>query len=277
MHLGIFAASHKPEESALIKALGAAPGVKITMLAKRTGEFSADCDMHCIIGVKHAKLMKALEAKGLPYLYWDKAYNRHWPRWWRMSYCSHQPTRYLMLREFGRLRARAQGWLNFRPWRANGEGPILFAGASAKYHVYHGLLEPDAYAAQVLREVRCVSQREFVYRPKPSYRAACPIEGAGFSHVRAFAPDLESARVLVTHGSSACLDALLEGLPSVVLGDGVTRGISSTRIDDVEAPRLACVEDRRQMLAALGYFQWSLAEIAQGEHWPVIDWVRRCT
>jgi hypothetical protein len=276
MHLGIFTASHKAEEAALLKALAQSPGVKLSLLAKRTGKLGVDCDLHCIVGVKHAKVERVLRARGLPFLYWDKPYNREWKKYWRLSYSAHQPTKYLMLREFNPDRARKQGWLNFKPWRMHGDGPILFAGASNKYHTFHGLPSPDAYAAEVLRDVRRVTDRPFVYRPKPSYREARPIAGAGFSRIRPLGPDMGRARVLVTHGSSACLDAMLAGVPSVILGDAVTRGLSSTSIAEIERPRLASVEERRQMLASLAHFQWTLDEIARGDIWPVIDWVRKC-
>lgn len=296
MHLGVFASERKPDEIALIDALRESPGVDVTVLSKREStligalrespgvsvelfneQLEVKCDLYCIIGVKHAKRMRALNIREKPFLFWDKGYNRQWPKWWRVAYCNHQPTRYLMRREFDSKRAKKQGWLKFKPWRAPGDGSILFAGASGKYHAYFGLPEPDAYAAGVLEDVRRFTGREFIYRPKPSYAAACPIEGARFSRTRAFTPDLDKAAVMITHGSGACLDAVLEGVPAVVLGDGVTRAISSTELVDVEAPRLADDAERRQVLSALAYFQWSVDEIARGDLWPVIDWVRKCT
>jgi hypothetical protein len=276
MRLGIFAASQKVEEAALLKALSNSPGVKLELLTKRSGKLGVDCDLHCIVGVKHAKVERVLKARGLPYLYWDKPYNREWKHYWRVSYCSHQPTRFLMLREFDHGRARKQGWLDFKPWRTLDDGVILFAGASSKYQIFHGLPSPDAYAAEVLREARRITRREFVYRPKPSYRDAKPIEGAGFSHARILAPDMERARVLVTHGSSTCLDALLAGVPAVILGDGVTRELSSTSLTELETPQLAGKAERIHMLSALAHFQWRIDEIARGELWPVIDWARKC-
>jgi hypothetical protein len=291
MRLGIFATDHKPAEAKLVEALKNSPGADISMLTNRElklvealgkcsdVEFTQskiNCDLYCIIGVKRAKAMRALNIANKPYIFWDKGYNRQYPLWWRLSYCSHQPTRFLMARDFDSRRAKAQGWLKFKPWREARNGPIVFAGASNKYHNYFDLPDPDLYAADVLRQVRRYSAREFVYRPKPSYHDAQPIAGAEFSNHHAFSPDLERAAVLVTHGSSACLDAMLSGVPSIVLGDGPMRGISSTDLAEIEAPKLASDADRRQVLSALAHFQWRLDEIARGEMWQVIEWARQC-
>jgi len=278
MHIGVFASERKQDEFRLIEALRMWPGVRVSVLTKpqasaittSAGPLNADYDLYCIIGVKHAKRMRALNRLNEPFLFWDKGYNREWPWWWRVAYCSNQPTDYLMSKEFDPIRAKNQGWLKFKPWVTRRNGTVLFAGASNKYSVYSGLPEPDVYASEVLRSVSQFTKRRFVYRPKPSYSEARPIDGADFSRERFFASDLNEASVMVTHGSGACLDALLAGVPSVVLGDGVTRDISSTSLVDIERPRLASDVERRQLLCSLAHFQWNLDEIAKGDPWSTI-------
>lgn len=260
VRIAIKADPRKADEALLINALRNAPHVTLTVIRDKVPR--TDADLHCIIGVKHAKLMRALEVDGLPYLFWDKGYNREWPRWWRVSFNSHQPVKYLT-RQFPADRAASQGWLRrFRPWRPYGVGTVLFAGASAKYHAYHELPDPTTYAADVVRQLQALTPLNIVYRPKPSWSEAEAVAGARFSRGREFSTDLEAAGVLVTHGSSACFEALLAGVPSIVLGDGVTRPISSTTLEDVRRPKLASDDDRYKLLCALAYFQWSVDEIS---------------
>jgi hypothetical protein len=263
MHIAIKADKRKADEAFLLGALRNSPGVRITVLENKTERVKCDC--YAIIGVKHAKLMRALEAEGLPYLYWDKAYNREWPQWWRVSYNSHQPTDYLHARTFAPDRAALQGWLTgLRPWRPSGVGTVLLTGASAKYHAYHGLPHPTEYAAQVVADIARNTRAPIVYRPKPSWSEGEAVAGARFSRHRAFESDLEAAGVMVTHGSSACFEALMSGVPSVILGHGVTRDISSTDISDVAKPRVPTDEERYKLLVALAHFQWSVSEIQNG-------------
>ncbi len=273
MKLALFTPGRKQQEKLLAAAL-ARGGPEVVVLEE--GDMRVDCDAYCIIGVKAAYLMRALEAEGLPYLYWDKAYNRDWSRWWRVSVCSHQPTRYFADRKWPLDRAERQGWpARMKPWRTDGDH-VLYAGMSLKYNLYQGIGDPTEYAERVVAELRTKTERRIVYRPKPSWHEAEPVDGADFSHSRTkrkgadIYSDLKGAHILVTHGSSACFEAMLDGVPSIVLGDAVLRPISSTSLDDVDRPRLATQPERLQLLAALAYWQWSLEEMARGELWETI-------
>ena len=75
---------------------------------------------------------------------------------------------------------------------------------------------------------------------------------------------------MVTFGSNACFDAVLQGIPSVVIGNGVAKPISSVSIGAIESPYLAKDGERAQWLHRLAYCQWSMAEMASGEAWPHI-------
>lgn len=78
------------------------------------------------------------------------------------------------------------------------------------------------------------------------------------------------AHILVTHGSNACLDAMMAGIPSIILGPGVMGPISSRDLADLEHPRMAGKAERSQLLANLAYHQWTEAEMASGLAWGVI-------
>lgn len=234
-------------------------------------------DFICVIGIRNAGLIQELKVAGQPFLYFDKGYNRQWnsssPQWWRVAVNAHQPTDYLMKMSLPGDRAREQGWKT-NPWRANGPGRIIFAGSSEKYHSFHGLGDPNAYARHIIGEIRRVApSRVIIYRPKPSWGQAEPVEGSVF-HNRArhnIREDLADAGLLVTHGSNACFEALLMGVPSIILGDGVTRDISSRSLAAIEDPCLVPMVFRAQLLANLAYCQWSLDEIRSGKIWKLLD------
>lgn len=78
---------------------------------------------------------------------------------------------------------------------------------------------------------------------------------------------LRNAHVMVTHGSNACFEAVLAGVPVIVLGDAVAKPISSTVIEEVRRPHLARARDRKQWLANLMYHQWTMPEFEGGEAW----------
>jgi hypothetical protein len=261
----LFYTSDKEREIVLHDALRAS-GLNVSFISD-TSQIP-DADVYCFVGVKRGELIRKLDAADKTWLYWDKAYNRDWPRWWRVTLCAQQPTGYLMDVNRPADRAVAQGWSRMlRPWRQGKH--VLYCGSSAKYHdfVGHDEKDPTAYAEEVVREIHRRTDRRIVYRPKPSWKAATSVPHAEFAP-RGKNGDihaaLRGAHCLVTHGSSTCFDALLAGVPSIVLGDGVVRPISSTSLDDLEMPKLAGDEERQQLLANLAYCQWNVDEIRTG-------------
>jgi hypothetical protein len=105
---------------------------------------------------------------------------------------------------------------------------IVIAGSSAKYHAFYGLPEPNEYYATSSLDIQARTDRPIIYRPKPSFKDAQPIEGTEFSTGDETITDaLWGAHALVTHGSNACFEAALLGVPSIVLGDAVAAPISS--------------------------------------------------
>ncbi len=226
-------------------------------------------DLVCVIGVKSVDIVRRL-LPGQKWLYFDKPYNRQWPNWWRVSVSSHQPTDYLLQRNYSPERARAQKWLPLPEWRSSSSGYILIAGASAKYHRFQMIAEPTIWAREVVKHIRRYSQREIVYRPKQSWKDAVPVAGTTFRRPDSrisIEEDLRNAYVMVTHGSAAALDALRAGVPSVILGNAVTRDISSTSWSEIEEPRRATMDERERIVTALAHYQWTLDEITKGDMW----------
>jgi len=167
-------------------------------------------------------------------------------------------------------RAHSLGW-HAVEWKSG--DTVLLAGSSGKFHIMKGLeLDPTEYAKQCVAEIRKHTDREIIYRPKPSWRDAVPIKGATFSRgTSTIEQDLAKAHCLVTYGSNACFEAVRAGVPSIILGDAVARGISSNDLVDIERPRLADAKTVQQFLNNLAWFQWSTEEFKNGKAWGFIS------
>lgn len=232
-------------------------------------------DVACFVGVKSRELFRRHHDQGCHVLYFDKGYTRHkrkgavggW-EYWRVALDAHHPTARLN-QDVPADRWDALG-LDPAPWRLAGDH-ILFAGSSAKYHEFYGLKDPTGYVRKVAAGIRENSPRPIWYRPKPSWRDAVPVPDTRYSQLpETIADALEHCWALVTHGSNACFEAMLAGIPSIVLGDAVARPISSTDVAEIENPRLASDDDRLRLLRNLAYWQWTLEEWESGAAWDFI-------
>lgn len=271
--------SDKPRECILADAWakGASLAGDAVELRRLTPEIQlAEADVAVMVGVKSRELYRAHWDAGQHVIMVDKGYTRHaapgpvklW-EYWRVAVDGHHPTRTLMDRPRPDDRWRALD-LSFAPWRTSGRH-IILAGSSAKYHDFYGLWDPTRWARKLVRELKKVTDREIIYRPKPSWRDAEPIEGTTWGNNGSQIEDaLKGAHALITHGSNAVFEAVQLGVPCVVLGDAVAKPISSTDISEIEWPRLASDAERRQWFANLAYCQWTLPEIAAGKMWEIV-------
>jgi hypothetical protein len=238
-------------------------------------EVEDKCDIAVMVGVKSRELFRQHWRAGINTVMLDKGYTRHsvgggiraW-EYWRVAVNAHHPTHYLMkvARPHDRL---AQLDLTLKPWRTEGSR-ILFAGSSAKYHDFYQLPEPTTFAKKYIRRIRGITKREVLYRPKPSWKEAVPIDGTTWAVGGSIYDQLQNTWAVVTHGSNAVFEAVLEGVPCIVVGDAVAKPISSTEVEDLRNPKLASDEERTQWLANLAYCQWTQAEFACGEAWNYI-------
>jgi hypothetical protein len=276
-----FWCSDKPRERLLADAFCA--GVRLhgdTTDIRRLGEeVTFDCDAAIMVGVKSRELWNAHTRAGVIPIYQDKGYSRHsraddvrgW-EYWRVAVGAHQPTSKFRP-DYPGDRLSEMGW-EFRPWREPTPyhgGAIVIAGSSEKYHNFYDLKHPTEWASKLVKAIEYENKREIVYRPKPSWKNATPITGSRFSGPdEKIADVIRYAHCLVTHGSNACFEAMLMGVPSIILGDAVMKPISSTDLAELESPRLASDSEREAVLRFLAYNQWTQAEMLDGKAWPTI-------
>ena len=271
-----FYASDKPREQILARAFingVVRQGDKGTIISR--GAFNGSVGKFDVVGfygVKSLRLFDAHREADIHTLMFDKGYIRRGisgtgREYTRVAVDGHHPD--LSLKRYPKDRFERLG-LSLSSWRKKGRHIVLF-GSSAKYHNFYGLPGPTVYAEAVIRVLRQYTDRPIIYRPKPTWRAAQPVEGASYSPAREpLDRVLSGAWAVVTHGSNACFEAVLSGVPCIVLGRAIARSISSTRLSDIESPRLALIRDRRQWFANLAYHQWTFSEFNSGQAWEAI-------
>lgn len=244
-----------------------------------TGSYTAPdpaIDIAVMVGVKgiSGRCFHDFRAAGRRIILIDKGYCRHpdpqQRHYFRLSVDAPQPLAYLQRRPHDAQRRLHLPW-TIRPRRSSGRH-IIFAGSSEKYCRFHALGDATAYADAVIQQLKRDSDRPIVYRPKPSWVAAVPIAGSLFSRPpRTLGHELHDAYALVTHGSNAALEAILAGVPCIVLGDGIARPMSRTTLADINDLYYPPDHERLQWLADVAHCQFTLPEFSQGLAWDSIQ------
>jgi hypothetical protein len=276
----LFIASVKKREKDLAEAFCAgvrARGDHAEWTCKRVGDMDrfGQFDAVAMVGVKSRKFWEAAVAAGAVPIMLDKGYVRDrqmgarvW-KYWRVSIGAHQPIGFFHGQNSPSDRWDALG-LDVKDWTGSGS-EILLAGSSAKFHEFSGLGDPTKWAKRVIKDIGRATDHKIVYRPKPSWREAVPIERAEFSGGKdSLADRLANALCIVTYGSNISFEGVLNGVPSIVLGMGIARPISSCDIGDVAKPFRASDKDRMQWLQNVAYWQWTEDEMRTGAAWDFL-------
>lgn len=294
MRVKFFVVGEKHREWDVAKAFGAGVNklgdVFSTADAGKFVEPEAEVDVACVFALKGAakRIIDAYHTMGARTLLFDKGLIREstglgGPRgYYRVSLDEFMP--------LGRIERMMREGVSANRWVATGlrprdrerdgsdrvkltaDGPVIYAGSSQKYCDFHGLGDEHEYAVDLLRRIRkqTPKQREIIYRPKPSFTQARPVEGIKFSRPPEMLGQLLSkpAYALVTHGSHAGIDAILAGVPAIVLGDGAARPVACTELTDLnEYPYYPDREKRFKWLSAIGHWQYLVHEMADGTMW----------
>jgi len=166
--------------------------------------------------------------------------------------------------------------IKLRPYDFSRRQHIIIAGGSLKYAEWHHMNSIDgrdpmtSWARTVVHKLQGRTVRPLVYRPKPSWQDAVPIEGTRFSRPpTTISEELERAFALVTYGSNAAVDAVIAGVGVFVLGDGIALRFSRN-FKDINTPYVPSDEERWQFLCDLSYCQFDLKEFEHGFAWRVI-------
>ncbi len=246
-------------------------------------EPEVDVDVACVFALKgQAKtILDAYHVMGARTLLFDKGLIR-------ASTGLGAPTGYyrVSIDEFmpiGRIERMMREGVSANRWVATGlrprdrvklteTGPVIYAGSSQKYCDFHGLGDEHEYAEDLCRRIRkqTPKKRDIIYRPKPSFNVAKPVEGTRFSRPPEMLGPLLStpAYALVTHGSHAAIDAILAGVPAVVLGPAAAQPVSATDLSALnEYPPFPEKTARFKWLSAIAHWQYTVPEMVDGTMW----------
>lgn len=305
----VFYASDKAREIMIAKAFGEGvlrAGGEYEI--RRTGDYGSGrlwegpgftTDVACMFGVKgrSQQILKEHRLLDLGALFFDKGYTRDrgeggHTEWTRISVNDSHPLAYMMRerRPKDRLHELGIKWRDRQNARA---GHILIATSSQKYNDFHGLGDAYEHASTLVQRISkmigdrvqklnpLIGDHQIIYRPKPSASPVRPIGGASTSHAGTSIKDaLRGAFLLVTHGASAAMDAIVAGVPAVSLGPSIAAPVCSRELDEatLAEPHWPMDAERGDWARAMAYCQFTLAEMRSGLAWDILkpEIARQC-
>lgn len=212
------------------------------------------------------EIFNAYRAAGRPVVYIDMGYwgrleGGKWSGYHKVSVNARHPTAYFQRVRHDDKRVTRFG-LKITPWRSG--RTIIVAGTSGKGAAVDGFY-PQQWETAAIGALRQHTDREIIYRPKPSWGGATPIPGSTFCQTRVdIGQWLSDCHAVVTHHSNAAIDGLLAGVPAFCL-EGVAAPMAIADLEKIEAPLFP--EGREQWVNDISYCQWTPAEMEAGLAW----------
>lgn len=153
--------------------------------------------------------------------------------------------------------------VELKPWRKPGENVILCGQVPWDASVQ--AIDMLGWLPDTARAIRERTQRRIIYRPHPAAREH-PAQVAGCeTSTRPLAEDLANAHCLVCYNSNSAVEAIIGGIPAIVLGIGaMSEAVAERSLGNIERPRMP---DRERWAHDLAYCQWQPQEMAQGKAW----------
>lgn len=163
-------------------------------------------------------------------------------------------------------------WTNLnipvKPWKTGSQGKCIVVGQLPRdTQVQH--TEHTRWCRRMLEKAQHhYGSKNVVFRPHPK----CDDPKIYKIHPRHISTGnleqaLDDARCVVTFNSTTCVDAILAGVPVVTMNRGsMAWNMSTHRIDE---PLI--YPDRGPWLNAIGYSQWTLAEMKNGLPWKHLN------
>lgn len=193
--------------------------------------------------------------------YWNRRKRTRFDGFHKITVNDRHPTEYFQKFKHPSDRFDAQG-VRILPWRAGGDR-IIVAGMSAKAALASGFM-PHEWERATIAKLRTLTKRPIVYRPKPNWLGAQPIEGSIFMKEEPIEDVFRNAHCVVAHHSNVAVDAILAGIPAICT-QGVASAFAAATLADLEA--LVLPDNRIQWAADIAYCQWSIEEMQKGVPW----------
>jgi hypothetical protein len=123
---------------------------------------------------------------------------------------------------------------------------------------------PEAWVEQTIKQIRKYSDRPIEVRLKPTRS-----ERISTKSIQAALAD--DVHCLVTYNSIAAIEALMEGKPSIVLGENAASIIAETNLANIENPKIPSKDKMDAYIAHLAYCQFTVEELKSGYAWETVN------
>jgi len=154
---------------------------------------------------------------------------------------------------------------------ANSDGHILLAGMSKKSAVVNGFAANE-YELAVIDQIKSVTNRAIVYRPKPSWAGATPLPGTTYSPPgQSLEEVLHKTYAVVTHHSNVAIDGLIKAIPCVVSARCPPQLMGTDTARNINRVMLPSVSARKEWLSRLCYCQYKPDEFRSGEFFKIMQ------
>ena len=194
--------------------------------------------------------------------YWDRYGWENEKTKYRISYRDHHPNYAMDTWRFPETRSVP----NFSPISNPQSGYILLAGMGQKSMHLFGMKQ-DEWDIEIIKEIKKHTDKEILYRPKPSYSNAVPLNGTKFEspNSRPIQEAVGGAYAIVTHHSNVMLDAALMGIKGYCVG-GIGTKFSMSSLEDIHKPNVNLLK-REEIIKQASWYNWSLEEIKNHSFW----------
>lgn len=139
----------------------------------------------------------------------------------------------------------AKHGITLSPWRKTG-GHVLVCLQSEEF-----MATVAGFTGDIAQAVRDQTDRPVKVRRKYD--------------TRPLAADLVDCWAVVTWASNCAVEAILAGVPAIVLGESAAAPMAGDGLDQIEAPPMP--DGREEWAAALAASQWSIEELRSGKAW----------
>lgn len=198
--------------------------------------------------------------------YWGRRAGGRFTGYHKVSVNARHPVRYYRKNQHGPERFEHHGEL-IQPWRGKGRS-ILLAGMGAKGARAEGM-PAESWERWAIGELGKYTDRPIIYRPKPSWYEAKPLEGTvRLSRREELVSDLlADCHAVVTHHSNVAIEAVLAGVPAFCWG-GVGKDMALQDLSRIEDPWFP--EGRLEWASDIAWCQWSIEEFRRGAAWKYL-------
>jgi hypothetical protein len=123
---------------------------------------------------------------------------------------------------------------------------------------------PEVWVEQTIKQIQQYSNRPIEVRMKPSRS-----ERVSTKTIQAALAD--DVHCLVTYNSIAAVEALMEGKPSIVLGENAASIIAETSLANIENLKIPSKDEMDAYISHLAYCQFTVEELKSGYAWETVN------